>query len=257
MFEEFRKPGILKHLPLPLIRPLPIIYYFNKFRSSKNNTITKELLDTHINYLDEALVYMSNRLDIYQLKDISRTIYRLKKDNATQYTLHYSVAIEKLACVCEHNADKIRKFIKKEKDKLTDIYNKNVLKLKILLLDTHYNVAVHNKLSSILKNNCNYKVTSTNADKTKYPEQIIDADLVLIDSTFDPKIHELMNSLNSFRKPGIALVPLQGNNEEDRISLRHGNQIKKKGFHVIYKSFTPIRMFTSIDREYLKYSLLN
>jgi hypothetical protein len=257
MYEDFRKPGILKHIPIPLIRALPCIYYYNTYRISRNNEKATKLLDSNINYLDEALVYMSNRLDIHQFKDISRMIYRLKKDNSTQYTLHYTTAIEKLACVCEYNIDKIKKFLKSEKSKLNDIYNKNILKLKIILVNTQGIGVQHKKLSSILTNNCNYDVDSTNVHNSKYSEQIINSDLVVIDSTFKPEIHQLMDSLNSFKKPGIALVPLAGNTDEDRISLRHGNQLKKKGYHVIYKSFTPIRMFTSIDREYLKYNLNN
>ena len=255
MYEELKKPGILKHIPIPLIRAFPCIYYYNNYRKSHNNEKVLKLLDSNINYLDEALVYMSNRMDIHQFKDVSRTIYQLKKDNSKQYTLHYISAIEKLACVCECNSDKIKKFLKSEKSKLNDIYNKNILKLKITLVNTQGIEAQHKKLSSILTNNCNYDVDSTNANNSKYSVQIINSDLVVLDSTFKPEIHQLMDSLRSFKKPGIALVPLAGNTEEDRISLRHGNQLKKKGYHVIYKSFTPIRLFTSIDREYLKFNL--
>jgi len=255
MYEEFRKPGILKHIPIPLIRALPCIYYYNKYRTSQNDINITRFLESNINYLDEALVFISNRLEIHQFKDISRTVYRLKKDNSSQYQLHYTSAIEKLACVCECNIDKLKKFIKSEKSKLDDIYNKNMLRLKIILVKTQDIEEKHKKLSSILKNNCNYNLKSTVPNDSKYSDQILKSDLVVIDSTFNPEIHQLMNSLNSFKKPGIALVPMTGNTEEDRISLRHGNQIKKKGYHVIYKSFTPIRMFTSIDREYLKFNL--
>ena len=255
MYEDFRKPGILKHIPIPLIRALPCIYYYNNYRISRNNEKATKLLDSNINYLDEALVYMSNRLDIHQFKDISRMIYRLKKDNSTQYTLHYTTAIEKLACVCECNVDKIKKFLKSEKSKLIDIYNKNILMLKIILVNTQGIEVQHKKLSSILSNNCNYDVDSTNAHNSKYSEKIINSDLVVMDSTFNPDIHQMIDNLSSYKKPGIALVPFVGNTEEDRISLRHGNQLKKKGYHVIFKSFTPIRLFTSIDREYLKYNL--
>ena len=257
MYEDFKKPGILKHIPIPLIRALPCIYYYNNYRKTKKNEKIAKFLDSNINYIDEALVYMSNRLEIHQFKDISRTLYGLKKDNPTQYSLHYTSAIEKLACVCECNIDKIKKFLKSEKSKLNNIYTKNILKLKILLVITQGIEAQHKKLSSILTNNCNYDVDTANANNSEYSEQIINSDLVVMNSTFSPEVHQFMNSLNSFKKPGIALVPLVGISEDDRISLRHGNQLKKKGYHVIYKSFTPIRMFTSIDREYLKYNLSN
>ena len=168
MYEELKKPGILKHIPVPLIRALPCIYYYNNYRKSHNNEKVTKLLDSNINYLDEALVYMSNRLDIHQFKDVSRTIYQLKKDNSKQYTLHYTSAIEKLACVCECNIDKIKKFLKSEKSKLNDIYNKNILKLKITLVNIQGIEAQHKKLSSILTNNCNYDVDSTNANNSKY-----------------------------------------------------------------------------------------
>jgi hypothetical protein len=255
MHEEFRKPGILKHIPIPLIRALPSIYYYNNYR--KSNIIEKvtKLVDSNINYLDEALVYISNRLDIHQFKDISRLIYRLKNENSIQYTTHYTTAIEKLASVCECNIDKIKNFLKSEKSKLNDIYSKNVLKLQITLVKTHGIEAMHKKIFSNLKNNCNYEVDSITSDNSKYSDKIINSDLAVIDSTLKPEIHQLMDGINSFKKPRVALVPLTGNIEDDRISLRHGNQLKKKGYHVIIKSFTPIRLFTSIDKEYLKYNL--
>jgi len=255
MYEEFRKPGILKHIPIPLIRALPCIYYYNKYRTSQNDINITRFLESNINYLDEALVFISNRLEIHQFKDISRTVYRLKKDNPDQYKSHYTSSIEKLACVCECHLDKLKKFLKTEKSKFNEIYNKNIIKLNIALVNTQKNEDILKKLSSILKNNCNYNLESIVPNDSKYSDQILNSDFVVINSTFNPEIHQLMNSLNSFKKPGIALVPMTGNIEEDRISLRHGNQIKKKGYHVIYKSFTPIRMFTSIDREYLKFNL--
>ena len=201
------------------------------------------------------MVYISKRLDIHQIKDISRTTYKLKKDNADQYKLHYTSAIEKLACVCECHLDKLKKFLKAEKSKFDEIFNKNIIKLNLALVNTQNDEQVHKKISSILKNNCNYNLESTAPNDSKYSELVMNSDLVILESTFKPEIHQLMTSLHSFKKPGIALVPMTGNKEEDRISLRHGNQIKKQGYHVIYKSFTPIRMFTSIDREFLKYNL--
>lgn len=255
MYEELKKPGILKHIPMPLIRPLPCLYYYNRYRKSYKNEKVLNLLDSNINYLDEALVYMSNRLDIHQFKDISRTIYRLKKDSSTQYTIHLLTATEKMACVCECNNDKIRKFLKSEKMKLNDKYKKIVLKLLITIINTQENDTVNNKISSILSNNCNYNVETTSANNSEYSDKIINSDFLIFNSTLKSEIHQLMDSLKSFKKPGIALVPLTGNIEDDRISLRHGNQLKKKGYHIIIKSFTPIRMFTSIDREFLKYNL--
>jgi hypothetical protein len=255
MYEELKKPGILKYIPMPLIRSLPCLYYYNKYHKSHENEKAIKFLESNINFLDEALVFISNRLDIHQFKDISRTIYRLKKENPEQYTLHLMIAVEKLACICECNIDKLKKFLKAEKNKLNDIYKKNVLKLLITITNIHGNEAVDKKVYSILSNNCNYDVKTQTADNSEYSSEIINSDLIVFNSTFNPETHRLMDNLKSFKKPGIALVPLTGNIEDDRVSLRHGNQLKKKGFHVIIKSFTPIRMFTSIDREYLKYNL--
>ena len=255
MYDEFRKPGILRHIPVSFIRALPCIYYYNYYRNNNNNEKIKNLVDSNIDYLDEALVFISNRLDIQQFKDISRLIYRLKKDDPSQYGIHYRSAIEKLSCVCECHIDKIKEFTKSEKNKLNEIYNNNILKLKILYLNISRNMDKHKKINSILKNNCNYDVESTIEDHSDFSDMVLNSDLVIFDSTYNSKIHQLMKNLTSYNKPGIALVPLVGNNEDDRISLRHGNQLRKQGYHIIYKSFTPIRLFTSIDREYLKYNL--
>lgn len=255
MYEDLKKPGILKYLPIPLIRPLPCLYYFIKFSHSQKNEKATNFFNSNIDYLDEALVFISNRLEIHQFKQISRTIYRLKNDALEQKSVHLSMAIEKMACVCECNIEKIKKFIRSEKTKLNEIYKKNVLNLIIVLVNTNANDNTQTRISSILQNNCNYNLLTTAQNDNDFSDNLIKSDLVVFNSTFSPNIHQLMDSLNSFEKPGMALVPLSGQPEVDRISLRHGNQIKKKGYHVIYKSFSPIRMFTSIDREYLKYNL--
>lgn len=253
MYEEFKKPGILKHIPLPLIRSLPCIYYYNKFKPKQVTEKVNNFFESNINYLDEVLVYLSNRTDIHQFKEISRSIYRLKKENSPQL----SNTIEKLACICECNSDKLKKITKSEKKKLNEIYIKNIIKLLITIIDIQNNQEKLKKLSSVLKNNCNYDVEITNLENSKISDKILASDLILYNSTLNPKIHQLIDSLSSYKKPGIVLVPLFGNTEEDRVALRHGNQLKKKGYHVIIKAFTPIRLFTSIDREYLKFNLSN
>jgi hypothetical protein len=198
---------------------------------------------------------MSNRLDILQFKDISRQIYRLKKMEPEQYIRIFISAVEKLSCVCECNLDKIKKFIQTEKNKLNEIYLNNAHKLSILIISIEQDEKMQQKISSVLKNNCNYNVHLLKYDESKFSTHILKSDVVIINSAYNPVIQNLTENIKSYKKPSIALVKMEGNEEKNRIALRHGNQLKKKGVPVIYKTFTPIRMFTCIDREFIKYNL--
>ena len=255
MYEDIKKPALLKFIPMQLVRPLPSIYYYGKYENANDNSKPKKFLDSNINFLDEALVFLSNRLDILQFKDISRQMYRLKKTDPEQYLRIFISAVEKLSCVCECNLDKIKKFIQTEKNKLNEMYLNNILRLSVLIINIDQEEKLQKKITSTLKNNCNYDVNLTDYNHPNISSFVLESDVVIFNSTFNSIIHNLTDNIKSYKKPAIALVPMEGNEEKDRIAFRHGNQLKKRDVPVVYKTFTPIRMFTCIDREFIKFNL--
>ena len=55
MYEEIRKPKLLKDVPTSLIRALPTLYYTNKLSSSEMPGRIQELYDSNVDFLNQAL----------------------------------------------------------------------------------------------------------------------------------------------------------------------------------------------------------
>jgi hypothetical protein len=84
---------------------------------------------------------------------------------------------------------------------------------------------------------------------------MLDSDVVLFCSTASPNIHHQVKSLQNFKKPGLAIVQMEKDVAEDKEAIRHGSQLMKTGFPVLIKMFTPLRLFTTIDKIYLLHQL--
>ena len=79
--------------------------------------------------------------------------------------------------------------------------------------------------------------------------------MVLFYSIASPEIHNQVRSLETFHKPGLALAKIEGNGSPDKEIIRHGAQLMKMGFCVLFKMFTPLRLFTTIDKTFIAFNM--
>ena len=78
MYEEIRKPRLLKDVPILLIRSLPTLYYYTKyFQTYLSEQITK-YFNTHVKYLSTALTIISERLSNKQLSEVIVSLKELE-----------------------------------------------------------------------------------------------------------------------------------------------------------------------------------
>ena len=48
MYEDIKKPALLKFIPMQLVRPLPSIYYYGKYENANENSRLKKFHDSNI-----------------------------------------------------------------------------------------------------------------------------------------------------------------------------------------------------------------
>jgi len=255
MYEEIKKPRLLKDIPTIFIRSLPVIYYFDKYAQTSIPENVDQLFKTNIDFISSVMNTTAVELEIETFKKIGSSFGLLKQNKPGQKSNQSQLAAEMLAEKCSEYKKEIHTFVRKEKKSITELYASTVSKLNVLIIKVNDALFPIDKINSLLASFCYYNVDETYPDSGDLSDKMLRSDVVVFSSTYNPDIHNYVKSLNSYKKPGIILVPLSGKTEIDHMSLRHSNQLQKAGYQVIFKSFTPIRLFTSIDKEFMKYNL--
>jgi hypothetical protein len=255
MYDDIRKPRLLKDIPMVFIRALPPIYYFGKFVDSSIPKKVKELFNSNVVYLSKAMKEAGQKLKSEKLTAISKSISELNSLPSAEILKHLEKATVSLSQFCSEHRDEIRKYIKDVRSSLIDSYNNTVTKLNILLIDNNNEPQQVEKLSATLKNYCYYTVDTISSAVSDYSIQMIKSDFVIFASTHPPQIHDDIKNLQTYNKPGFALARIEKDGEVDKQAVRHGSQLINIGVEVLFKIFTPIRLYTNIDKTYMKFHL--
>ena len=255
MYDQLRKPKLLKHVPMIIIRALPVIYYYSKFINSGSQHTAKMIFNEHLDYLRECLKSISENLGKNIFADVISSFESLKDDSKGDRLILCEQAINKLAAVFSEYYAEIKPEISAVKENLIIYFKKKKTPIKVLVADTENDPPQSEKLNSILANFCYYPVDMTSLAATSYASKVVSNDFVVYTSTLPAQIHDAVNELKNFRKPGLALVQASAGTDINPQAVRHGSQLLRIGFQVLFKSMAPIRMFTSIDKIYMQHSL--
>ncbi len=79
MYEEIRKPRMLQDVPISIIRPLPVLYYTNKFVTGRIRRRVRELYQSNLIYLGDALNEISYIINNNEFRDLSLSVRSLSK----------------------------------------------------------------------------------------------------------------------------------------------------------------------------------
>jgi hypothetical protein len=255
MYEEIRKPKLLKDVPTTLIRALPTLYYTNKYTHADTNERIQELYDSNVMFLNQALKIIGKQLENKAFSSLADKALGLKGTPSAELfneTQDFSV---KLADLCTKRREELRKNYQKIKSQLTTLYPSLVNTLNVLVIDNSCGKQNITKIIGTLKNLCYYHVDQTEPVSSEFMTKLLDTDFALFYSISSPNIHKQVNTLETYHMPGIAMMQIDKNATLDKEAIRHGSQLMKIGFCVLYKMFTPIRLFTTIDKTYLQYNL--
>jgi hypothetical protein len=255
MYEEIRKPKMLQDVPLSLIRPLPVIYYTNKFANGDVPEKIKNLYLSNLTYLGDALGKTAKIVDNKDFQKISSSLAAIGDQISKEQLNEIQVLTLAMADLCKKTKQDLRKKNLELKTNLMDHYAKRIDPLKILVIAMEENAGNIQKVMGVLKSFCQYTVDCCHYDQTEVSEKIVDADFAVFSSTSSPDIHQQVKKLETYSTPGIALVPIDKKNNNLERAIRHGSQLLRAGFPVLFRMFTPLRLFTSIEKTYLDHHL--
>ena len=255
MYEEIRKPKLLKDVPTSLIRALPTLYYTNKYAGEKTSDRIEELYNSNVEFLAEGLKITGNLLKNNKFNATSNKVKELKgKPSDTLYNKTQDISSE-LAELCTATREDLRKNSREIKSQLSSLYPSLVNTINVLLIDNSCGEEDISKVSGTLKNLCFYHVDKTEPVSADFSSKLISSDFALFYCISSPEIHKQVNSLTTYHIPGLAMMHIDKDVALSQEAIRHGAQLMKIGFCVLYKMFTPIRLFTTIDKTYLQYNL--
>jgi hypothetical protein len=255
MYEEIRKPKLLKDVPTSLIRALPTLYYTNKFSRDDLDERINILYNSNVVFLSNALKEIGHQLQNNDFSLLAVEANELKGKPSADLFQRTQDFSEKLATVCSLNREALRKNNHEIKSELTTLYPSLVNTLNVLLIDNSCGKQNISKVAGTLKNLCFYHVDQTEPASPDFSSKLLASDFALFYCISSPEIHKQVNSLTTYHIPGLAMMQIDKDVALNQEAIRHGAQLTKIGFCVLYKMFTPIRLFTTIDKTFLQYNL--
>jgi len=257
MYEEIRKPKLLKDIPSIIIRCLPVIYYYGKFARASVPQKVHDLFIGNAQYLAKGISQLGNTINHGAFLSLSSSAEKLVEFKGDNLIEHLEKITTELAQLATEHRDEIRKTVQKIRPVLNNLYQTSVIKLHTLVVDNNNEPEIASKLGKTLMNFCFYEVENTSSSARDYSSKHINTDFVIFASTKPAQIHEDVISLQTYHKPGLAIVHIEKDAPLDKQAVRHGSQLLKIGFPVLFKVFTPIRLFTTIDKTYMRFHLAN
>ena len=255
MYGDIKKPFLLKDIPSVLLRSLPAIYYFCKYFDHSTPSKTKMLFKTNVMFLSNALNYLGEKWNLDELKRISDTICNLSLKPYKSLYADIETEIINLARFCSDNKNIFKEHFKEVESKLHKLFCESVTRLQIFLFNPNGDHSVFEQVERNLYHFCDYNVISSNPAKNHFTDNMINSDFVVYLSIYDSRILEDIKYVNIFSRPGLALGAGNFDSIQVEQSKKHSVELLKKGISVIYKMYTPIRLYTTIDKLYLHYHL--
>ncbi len=255
MYEEIRRPKLLKPIPLIIIRSLSSLYYFAKYSQNSAPDKIQRIFSSNIEFLFNLLDILGGKSKQKQLSELAQRTHRLVDEKDPNLLENLEKITIDLSQYCDNYQSIIQQSMKVLREQIVNMYKQKVTKIQVVVVDNNNDLARTEKIANMLQNFCYYQVEKTTYPSSDYSGKMVNNDFTFITSTHPPQIHELVKSLKTYKKPGLAIAHIEKEGKADEQAIRHGAQLQRGGFPVLFKVFTPIRLFTSIDKIYMKYNL--
>ena len=253
-----RKPSVVKGIPSLLVRALPILYYYGRFAEKNIPAEAKSIFNSYTKYLSEAIKKMNTVVADKDLDLLVAEVNQLLNLDYHKIETEVFEITKKLSQFCIKNSEIIKKEFEGKsgsKTSLVDLFARTIEKTKILLLNNDNNYDWVNSLSKKLISKCYYDVTITKISADDFSDNIVKSDFVVFASATPQSIHEDVEFLKTYQKPGLILGSLQKDEKLDQQTIRNGSWLKSRGYDVLYKIFSPMRLFTTVDKINIRFML--
>jgi hypothetical protein len=255
MYGDIKKPFLLKDIPSVLLRSLPAIYYFSKYFNHTTPYKTKTLFKTNAMFLSNALNYLGEKWNADELKHFSDTICKMSVKPYKSLIHGLENEIIGFAKFCSTHRTLIKERFCEVEHRLHKLYQESVTKLQIFLFNPNGDYSTFDKVESNLYDFCDYSVLSSNPLKNHFSDNMLNSDFVVFLSIYDKHILDDIKYIDIYSRPGLALGPGNFDQLKYREAEKNSGELAKKGIKVIYKMYSPIRLYTTIDKLYLQYHL--
>ena len=255
MYGDIKKPFLLKDIPSVLLRSLPAVYYFSKYFNHATPYKTKTLFKTNAMFLSNALNYLGEKWNADELKHFGDTICKMSVKPYKSLIHGLENEIINFAKFCSTNRKLVKDRFSEVEHRLHSLYQESVTKLQIFLFNPNGDHSIFDQVERNLYDFCDYNVLSSNPAKNHFSNNMLNSDFVIFLSIYDKRILDDIQYIDIYARPGLALGPGNFDQIKYREAEKNSNELAKKGIKVIYKMYSPIRLYTTIDKLYLKYHL--
>ena len=255
MYENIRKPGLLKNIPMVFIRALPALYYYCAYHKKQATQKTSAYFKSNLDYINAILLKTGALLkieDFKKLADEIKQLDKIKSDDRLKYLENTTVSLSQ---ICYEYRKVLKEKIRENKNEYIDKYRKIVIPLNILITGTDHPVEKMEKLAGTLSEFCYYNVEKALPEDQDFTPKLVMSDFAILINIDSPQVHDLVMSFNNAHVPCCAIVHIEKGNLVNTQTIRHASQLRKNGVEVLFKITTPIRLFTSIDKTFMKYHL--
>lgn len=255
-----QKPNIVRGIPTLLVRAMPTIFYYGRYTDQKISGRAKSCFDSHAIYLAQGIKKMAAAMNDKELATVAEKAENLSQIKPAQIEAELYQISRNLSTIFSAKKDLVKEKYEGAngaKDALAKLFRTTVKRPRIAVVDTSNELEWVDKLSTTLTDSCHYDTLKTRPLAENYTDQILQSDFVLFTSATPQRIHEDVEVLKHYKKPGLILGQLKKDDKLDQQTMRNGAWLKSRGYDVLFKLFSPLRLFTSIDKIHIRFLLQN
>ena len=252
------KPNLVKGIPSLIVRALPVPYYYGRYAGPDVPPKAKTIFNTYVNYLSGTMKQMSELIGDEDCKSLIIQVEQLANSDPSQVEAKIVELTRKLSGICTKNKAQIKEAYEGEsglKKSFADLFCDVTEKTKVLIINNSDDPEWVDGLQKKLTKNCYYEVNVSNTKAQDFSDLMVKSDAVVFASATPQRIHEEIEFLGTYHKPGLVLGGLKKDEKQDQQTMRNGSWLRSRGIDVLFKIFSPIRLFTTIDKINMRFLL--
>lgn len=253
-----RKPNIVRGIPMLIVRAMPTIYYYGRYAGSNISKQAKAYLERHVEYFIQALKKIADAMGDGELEAATNQVATLSTLQSVQIEDEIYRISRNLSSIFSAKKEELKNIYEGEKglkNDLIQLYRVIAKSPKVAVVDTSNEFEWVDKLATTLTDSCYYDIIKTRPMTESYTGDILKSDFVLFTSATPQRIHEDVENLKIYKKPSLILGQLKKDEKLDQQTIRNGSWLKSRGYDVLFKLFSPLRLFTSIDKINIRFLL--
>jgi hypothetical protein len=250
------KPNLVKGIPSLIVRALPVPYYYGRYAQQDVPPAAQSIFDTYIDYLSGTMKKMSELIGDEDCKSLKIKVEQLKKSDPSQVEAEIIEITRKLSEICTKNKARIKEVYDGEnglKKSFAELFCDVIEQTKVLIINNSDDPDWVAGLQKKLTKNCYYDVDVSKTTDQDFSDLMVKSDTVVFASATPQSIHEEIEFLGTYNKPGLVLGSLQKDEKLDQQTMRNGSWLRSRGVDVLFKIFSPIRLFTTIDKINMRF----